>query len=209
MQPPIALWWCLDAAAPTRARRRPALDDTDPRPPHVRLLVAFTNSVDVTEGTDDITTPAELSAWLGTHGLADDAVPVTADDLALALRLRAALHEAFEGHHDGVEQGSALADVARDLPLRVVVGPAGPALLPVDDGVRGALARVLVAVGSAGADGTWVRLKICAAGDCSWTYYDASKNRSRAWCEYGCGNKVKTRAYRARRKSGAGVAGAR
>ncbi|HTE72674.1 MAG TPA: CGNR zinc finger domain-containing protein [Actinomycetes bacterium] len=33
---------------------------------------------------------------------------------------------------------------------------------------------------------------------------DQTKNRSRAWCEWGCGNKAKTRAYRARKKAAAG-----
>ena len=44
-------------------------------------------------------------------------------------------------------------------------------------------------------------LKICSSDECEWAYYDHSKNRSRHWCEYGCGNRVKTRAYRARRRA--------
>ena len=35
------------------------------------------------------------------------------------------------------------------------------------------------------------------------TGVDQTKNRSRAWCEWGCGNKAKTRAYRARKKAAA------
>jgi len=31
--------------------------------------------------------------------------------------------------------------------------------------------------------------------------FDTTKNRSRAWCEWGCGNKAKTRNYRARKKA--------
>ena len=51
--------------------------------------------------------------------------------------------------------------------------------------------------------GIWWRLKICASDECEWAYYDHSKNRSRSYCEYGCGNKLKTRAYRARRRAAA------
>jgi predicted RNA-binding Zn ribbon-like protein len=43
----------------------------------------------------------------------------------------------------------------------------------------------------------------CAADYCAWAFFDATKNRSRAWCEWGCGNRVKTRNYRARRKAAA------
>ena len=50
-------------------------------------------------------------------------------------------------------------------------------------------------------EGQWWRLKICASDECEWAYYDHSKNRSRNYCEYNCGNKLKTRAYRARQKA--------
>ena len=51
------------------------------------------------------------------------------------------------------------------------------------------------------AAGIWWRLKICSSDECEWAYYVQSKNRSRSYCEYGCGNKLKTRAYRARQRS--------
>ncbi len=78
------------------------------RPAHVALLVAFTNSVDHDEGTDDLTTPAELSRWVVAHGLAGRGVRASAADLDLALRLRDALHRAFEAHHDAEEDGGDL-----------------------------------------------------------------------------------------------------
>jgi len=63
---------------------------------------------------------------------------------------------------------------------------------------------MLVAVADAAADDSWRRLKICAFDECQWAFYDHSKNRSRTWCEWGCGNKVKTRNYRARRRATTG-----
>ena len=51
-------------------------------------------------------------------------------------------------------------------------------------------------------DGTWDRLKICAADDCRWAFFDASKNRGGHWCTMElCGNREKNRAYRARRSA--------
>ena len=133
-----------------------------PLPPHVDLLVAFTNSVDHELGTDDLITPAELTRWL-------------VDQCTCVLLAVVVSHQ---GDVQAVAQ-------------------------PAQDGVRGALAQVLVAVTDATADDTWPRLKICAADDCRWAYVDTTKNRSRAWCEWGCGNKAKTRSYRARKKAAA------
>ncbi|WP_432995472.1 CGNR zinc finger domain-containing protein [Dactylosporangium sp. CA-233914] len=46
------------------------------------------------------------------------------------------------------------------------------------------------------------RLRICAADDCDDVLVDLSKNRSRRFCEQGCGNRANVAAYRARRAAG-------
>lgn len=43
------------------------------------------------------------------------------------------------------------------------------------------------------------RLRICAADDCANVVVDLSKNRSRRFCEAGCGNRLNVAAYRARK----------
>jgi predicted RNA-binding Zn ribbon-like protein len=43
------------------------------------------------------------------------------------------------------------------------------------------------------------RLRVCAADDCDNVVVDLSKNRSRRFCEQGCGNRANVAAYRARR----------
>ena len=42
------------------------------------------------------------------------------------------------------------------------------------------------------------RLRVCAAADCDDVVVDLSKNRSRRFCEKGCGNRANVAAYRAR-----------
>ena len=42
------------------------------------------------------------------------------------------------------------------------------------------------------------RLRVCAADDCQDLLVDLSKNRSRRFCDGGCGNRVNVAAYRAR-----------
>jgi predicted RNA-binding Zn ribbon-like protein len=45
------------------------------------------------------------------------------------------------------------------------------------------------------------RLKTCAAQDCDDVVLDLSRNRSRRFCESGCGNRENVRAYRDRQRS--------
>ena len=47
------------------------------------------------------------------------------------------------------------------------------------------------------------RIKACRNPDCRWIFYDRSKNRSRQWCENatGCGNLIKVRQFRAKKKT--------
>lgn len=46
------------------------------------------------------------------------------------------------------------------------------------------------------------RLRVCEADDCSDLYVDLSRNRSRRYCEAGCGNRANVAAYRARKAAG-------
>jgi predicted RNA-binding Zn ribbon-like protein len=45
------------------------------------------------------------------------------------------------------------------------------------------------------------RLKTCAADDCDDVVVDLSRNRSRRFCEGGCGNRENVRAYRDRQRA--------
>lgn len=62
--------------------------------------------------------------------------------------------------------------------------------------------RMLVEVAMAVVDvvraGELGRLRVCAADDCRSLLVDLSKNRSRRFCDAGCGNRANVAAYRAR-----------
>jgi predicted RNA-binding Zn ribbon-like protein len=46
------------------------------------------------------------------------------------------------------------------------------------------------------------RLKACENVDCFWVFYDNSRNRTRRWCDSrGCGNLIKVRRFRAKRRA--------
>jgi hypothetical protein len=77
-------------------------------------------------------------------------------------------------------------------------------LVSGEGGVRGALGRILADVVVASSKGTWARMKISAAQDCRWAYYDHSKSRTGRWCAMEtCGNRHKTRRYRRNKRSSA------
>src|SRR3954470_19218381 len=108
-----------------RARRDHQMPGTtssaSPLSPHVDLLVAFTNSVDHELGTDDLTTPGELTRWLVDHGLLARSTRSTPEDLTLARRLRDGLRAALVAHHDGEEDAGALVEAADALPLQLAI----------------------------------------------------------------------------------------
>jgi predicted RNA-binding Zn ribbon-like protein len=171
-------------------------------PADIGVVRDFVNTTDHELGTDELTTPAELTAYLRRAGLIERRSRATDPDLALARQLRDGLRRTLELNHDG-ESGPVpeLQSALRELPMELRWTGDRVSLTPVDSGVRGALAKVAIAMSGAVADGHWWRLKICSSDECEWAYYDKSKNRSARWCEYGCGDKLKMRAYRARQRS--------
>ena len=65
---------------------------------------AILTRADHETGTDDLSTTTQLSVWLSREGLMPRRSRASADDLALALRLRGALRRALELNHDGTSE---------------------------------------------------------------------------------------------------------
>lgn len=118
--------------------------------------------------------------------------------LRQAVRLRAALRETI-GRGSNEAAGAAF----RDLPLRAVPGPTGGLRLePAGSGANAALARVVIAALDRDPRADWARLKLCAAPDCRWVFYDPSRNRSATWCNMNvCGARAKSHAYYQRHRA--------
>jgi len=154
-------------------------------------------------GTEELDTPEALAAWMRGQGLTVEAPP-NGDDLRRAIEFREALRALLLAN-TGAELDPAAVEVVRraanEAPLQVSVDAAGGARPePAGEGVQALFAEALAAIARAQATGTWERLKACTADDCHWAFYDRSRNRSRTWCSMDvCGNRSKTRSYRARR----------
>jgi predicted RNA-binding Zn ribbon-like protein len=177
-----------------------------PAPGRLGLVQAFVNSFwDLDAGGADAWGDARAYArWLRDRGFS--ATGVAAADRARAIELREALRRLARGHHDGVAPAASdmvvLNAAAGRAPLHVRFAGDGTALHePAGDGPDAALALVLGVVAEARADGRWSRVKACPGPHCGWLFYDASRNRSRQWCSMEiCGNRVKGREFRARRR---------
>lgn len=176
---------------------------SDYAPGAVRAVQEFINTLD--EDDESVGDPESLQRWLLDNGLLGPGVTVSQEEHARAIALREGLRTIVGAHHgDAIERGELqqLNSLAATVPLAACFGPDGSVTaVPAGDGFEAALGRILAAAFAGVAEGTWRRLKVCQADTCRWAFYDASKNRSGAWCSMRvCGNRAKVRAYQERRR---------
>ena len=182
-------------------------------PGQLELLRGFVNTLDREEEREALVDPDALRSWLTEAGLADDDLSVRPADLRRAIEVREALRAVLLAHNAAAlaaEHAAATIDAAATLDAaakraRVRLhfdAECGPWLEPDAAGVDGALGRLLAIAHAAMAEGTWSRLKACREHGCEWAFYDATRNRSRTWCDMQvCGNRAKARAYRHRQST--------
>jgi predicted RNA-binding Zn ribbon-like protein len=140
---------------------------------------------------------AFVHEWGWTGELRGDAA-----ELDGVLRLRPRLEGLWSGDEEAVvglintllREGGALPQLVRhgewDYHLH-----ATPAEAPLADrmAVEAAMAMTdVIRLGELG------RLGFCSADDCGYVLVDLSRNRSRRYCDSGCGNRMNVAAYRAR-----------
>ncbi|HET7572132.1 MAG TPA: CGNR zinc finger domain-containing protein [Gaiellaceae bacterium] len=181
------------------------LTDVPPAPGRLGLVQRFVNTVAFEWERELLDSPGRLGAVLADLGLLAADAPVSERDLERALELREALRAlalANVGVPAPPAAERALERAAAEGALGIRFHDGAPHLAGTAPGVAGALASLAGAVVEATANGTWPRLKACPAELCGWLFYDRSRNRSARWCDMAvCGNRAKTRAYRARRRA--------
>lgn len=178
MEPVASIDYLSDAEAPGR----------------LELVRRFANTLDVEHGREVLHSPAQLRKLLLELGLIDRGARVTGNDLERAHELRHTLR------HLALANNGVATDAALEATLTVRVDDRDGVLEPAERDVDGAFADLVGIVYTAMADGSWTRLKACRRDVCHWLFYDRSRNRSAVWCQMSvCGNRTKTKAYRARR----------
>lgn len=185
-----------------RAIRQPVIG---PAPGRLEQVRTFVNTLDIEAGTDELGSPAALTAWLNVHDLiGPTAAAAKQEDLRLAIAAREALREILLAHARNERPPGSAVTVLRSLGAGLVASlevSEDGVVRPVPDGQGPAagLGALLLISAEAAVLGTWPRLKVCSADDCRWAFYDRSPTKSGCWCSMaGCGSRAKSRAYRRR-----------
>ena len=181
-------------------------DESKPAPGPLLRVQALVNTIELPAGPDRLADPDDARPWLIDNGLMAPDADVGAADLQLLRDVREALRALLMRNGGGPSPTEA--ELA---PLRAVAA-GGAARAEVDtDGVVGLaaagdsvaerLVELVLIIRDAQRDGSWARLKVCANDECRWAFYDRSRNHGGTWCEMSaCGNKLKNREFRARRR---------
>ena len=149
-----------------------------PAPEPLVLVQDLVNTVDLEQERDVLMRPADLSEFCAEHGLPD--LRFDSDGLSDVLTLREAVRDVCQAHAGVDVSGESLAVLDRllaDAPLTLVMSADGGVTIRPATGLRDVqalVAQVAADIASASADGTWQRLKACAADTCRWVYYDRS-----------------------------------
>jgi predicted RNA-binding Zn ribbon-like protein len=190
-------------------RQWPGDDEPKPAPGRLVLVQALVNTVERPDGADRLADPADARPWLIDNNLLSPRDDLRPADLDLVRDVREALRALLVQNAEGSP-----ADDAALAPLRTIAA-GGTAradftadgevrLAAVGDSLRDRLTELLLIIRDAQRDGTWTLLKACANDECQWAFYDKSRNHGGTWCEMSaCGNKLKNREFRARRRKAA------
>src|SRR5579875_3276192 len=182
--------------------------ETKPAPRPLLLVQVFVNSRDGITGSDVLASQDTGTRWLRAAGLAGPSAGVSAAALRRAREIRESLRVLIGSNGGGPPPAGAdlgpLAAPARASRPRLSVGQDGQIALGtgLDATLAGGLAGLLLIVRDAQRDGTWARLKICRNQECRRAFYDRSHAHRGTWCDMAtCGNMIKNRNFRARRRS--------
>ena len=187
----------------------PASGEREPAPDALRLVQEFVNTNDLEGNRDALATPDGMGAWLVDRDLLSPDAGVDPASHARVVAVREGLRALGRANNEeSLDSGlvDAMNRASAIVPLHLARDVDGWALQPSAVGVDAFLGRILGAVASADADGSWSRVKACRNDTCRWLFYDHSRNRSSTWCAMAvCGSRMKARAYRARQREGAGA----
>jgi predicted RNA-binding Zn ribbon-like protein len=187
-------------------------------PDELANLFDFANTLDVRHFThhgvphqqgDVLESPRELAAWMSQRGLlwTNANAKVTNAMFEAALSLRASIRDYLQSDPD---ERSRNRDAVRSLNRALELFPLaveardGMTLKAVREDALAGLSSVVAELYDGSRNGTLDRLKMCASDECRRVFFDRSKPATRRWCMSSlCGNRMKTRNYRARqRKAG-------
>lgn len=165
---------------------------------------------DHTKDRDRLDEPEWLTEWLEQQKL-PAAGPVMPAELERLKQLRGLLWDEVQKLVQGEPPGTALLEQLNEymsngpVMRKVVWDTAGEAeisLLPQRADWEQIMAEIAASFAAALLEKEISRFRICENPDCLWVYYDDTRNRSKRYCDDKlCGNLMKVRRFRARRKA--------
>jgi predicted RNA-binding Zn ribbon-like protein len=182
--------------------------ETKPAPLPLLLVQSFVNTYEADTDTDLLADPRTARQWLRSCGLLTRPAELDATQLPRIRDLReaiGALIQANAGHPGPTRaQHRLLASVTDRARMRLTIDRSARRLSIEPDSADPAdtmIMRLLLIIRDAQHDSTWPRLKACSNPECQWAYYDRSHAQKGKWCDMSaCGNRLKNRALRARRR---------
>lgn len=169
------------------------------------MALAGASALVNTEVAETLQTPADLDAFVAEWGWTGSRTGTSAE-LAAVQGLRPRLRAVWDADESGVVGiVNGLLRESRALP-QLVRHDAWPYHLHATSAQQPLADRMAVEAAMAFVDvvrtGELDRLRVCAADDCADVLVDLSKNRSRRFCQAGCGNRMAVAAYRSRKRGG-------
>ncbi|MFV8051717.1 CGNR zinc finger domain-containing protein [Mycobacterium sp. 48b] len=182
--------------------------ETKPAPGPLARIQALVNTIELPAGTDRLADPDDAAPWLAANGLLAAGARPTPAELERLRGVREALR-ALLIHNSGgpppqADDLAALQALADASTAKVELASDGQIRLSAaGEGVGERLLELLLVMHDAQRDGSWSRLKACGNDECTWAFYDRSRNHGGTWCDMAsCGNMLKNREFRARRRAG-------
>jgi predicted RNA-binding Zn ribbon-like protein len=160
---------------------------------------------------DRLDRPGWLDKWLTDHQLTVSRPPLP-EEMAAMKQLRTDLYRMVEKLVSGSRPGS---EELHELNRVMAAGAVFRQIAPDGDGYRldltaagqnwpQVMADIAASFAKSLAEGEPSRFRICDNPDCLWVYYDDTRNRSKRYCDDKmCGNLMKVRRFRARKKAAA------
>ncbi|WP_308424273.1 CGNR zinc finger domain-containing protein [Paenibacillus albidus] len=151
-----------------------------------------------------------LDKWLKKHALPEGLIP-DESELEQLRELRSWLWEriqeiVMEQRPDKMQLEALNRYMLRGPVIRQIVWDNGQQaaikLLPQGSGWDQVMAEIAASFAEALLEKEASRFRICENPDCLWVYYDDTRNRSKRYCDdKACGNLMKVRRFRARKKA--------
>ena len=183
----------------------PASSPVTPAPGQLEFVRAFVNTLDIEAGTDQLHDLTTWRTWADKHNVDAHA---SREDLQFARHLRESLRAGMLANHDRLPVPDSTVDALNEAADRANAGvrftPDGAQVQASGTGMNAVFGLLVSVLSTAMNDGTWARLKTCAADDCQWAFYDSSRSRTGQWCSMSiCGNRAKQARWR-QQTAGAG-----